>query len=227
MSSERISTFVTHLGRSKLPPIPTTPVKRHWQTNIFASATIFISNYYKDFGFPPSNYTSIRYSFIQLLEDQTIPYLDDKQIINLPCLVDLKPETFVDWYSAMESELIMISNVDLLPFDAITINYQYVVLCIPGVGEKHIWRWLGYSIAPTTRQCHMSLTLWRMHSRIIHADCVMATSCYGILWSPLNRHSVRIKSAPNHNGHSRKTLQPTLRDGFFSFASWAILPRLL
>lgn len=124
-----------------------------------SKAEDFTKDYYKDFGFPPSYYTSIRYSFIQLLEDQTIPYLDDKQIINLPCLVDLKPETFVDWYSAMESELIMISNVDLLPFDAITINYQYVGLCIPGVGEKHIWRWLGYSIAPTTRQCHMSLTL--------------------------------------------------------------------
>jgi hypothetical protein len=71
---------------------------------------------------------------------QTIPYLDDKQIKNLPRLVDLKPETFVDWYSAMESELLMISSVGLLPFDAIKTNYQYVGLCIPGVGEKNIWR---------------------------------------------------------------------------------------
>lgn len=30
----------------------------------------------------------------------------------------------------------MIANVGLLPFDAIKINYQYVGLCIPGVGEK-------------------------------------------------------------------------------------------
>lgn len=101
-----------------------------------SSADEFNEKFYSVLSFPPSYYTPIRYSFVELLEDKTIPYLDDKQIRNLPRLLDLKPETFVDWYSAMENELLMIANVGLLPFDAIKINYQYVGLCIPGVGEK-------------------------------------------------------------------------------------------
>jgi hypothetical protein len=102
----------------------------------FTSADDFTEEYYSVFGFPPSFYTYIRNSFIQLLEDYETPYLDDKQIKNLPRLINLEPETFVDWYGSIESELMMISNIGLLPFDDITINYQYVGLCIPGVGER-------------------------------------------------------------------------------------------
>jgi hypothetical protein len=48
----------------------------------------------------------------------------------------LKPESFVDWYDEMENELMLITKITLMPFDAIAINWQYVGLCIPGVGEK-------------------------------------------------------------------------------------------
>jgi hypothetical protein len=51
-----------------------------------------------------------------------VPYLSKKEIKNLPQLANLELETLVDWYEDMESELMMISAVSLLPFDAIIIN---------------------------------------------------------------------------------------------------------
>jgi hypothetical protein len=88
------------------------------------------------FHFPGELFSPIQYAFIKLKDDYETPYLDDKQIRNLPKLTNMDPETFVDWYTSMEDELMMITRVGLLPFDAIKINYQYVGLCIPGVGEK-------------------------------------------------------------------------------------------
>jgi hypothetical protein len=38
----------------------------------------------------------------------------------------------------MADELMMITRVALLPFDAIKIQYQYVGLCLPGVGERKL-----------------------------------------------------------------------------------------
>jgi hypothetical protein len=96
----------------------------------------FTQEYYNKFHFPEELFSPIQYTFIKLIDDYETPYLDDKQIRNLPKLNSLDPETFVDWYTAMEDELMMITRVALLPFDAIKIQYQYVKLCIPGVGEK-------------------------------------------------------------------------------------------
>ena len=100
------------------------------------SSDDFTLEHYRKFHFPENLFSPIRYDFIKLIDDYETPYLDDKQIRNLPQLVNLDPETFVDWYTSMQDELMMITRVALLPFDAIKINYQYVGLCIPGVGER-------------------------------------------------------------------------------------------
>jgi hypothetical protein len=95
----------------------------------------FTAEYYSVFGFPPSHFTPIWYAFLELFECNEAPQMEEKQIKTLPRLTSLDPETFVDWYTSMENELLM-HGIGLLPFDAITINYQYVRLCIPGVGER-------------------------------------------------------------------------------------------
>ena len=77
----------------------------------------FDEDYYTCFGFPHSYFTPIRYTFIKLIENYAAPYLDNKQIQNLiPQLVNLEPETFVDWYSSMGGELMMSTKLALLPF---------------------------------------------------------------------------------------------------------------
>ncbi len=101
-----------------------------------ARAADFTQDYYDKFHLPDHLFSNIRYDFCKLIDDYETPYLDDKQIRNLPQLTSLNPETFVDWYSTMADELMMITRVALLPFDAIKIQYQYVGLCIPGVGER-------------------------------------------------------------------------------------------
>ena len=83
---------------------------------------------------------------------------------------------FVDWHSAMESELLMTSNVGLLPFNAITINYQYVGLCIPGVGEKKYLEMARVLYVLVTRQCLMRLMQSKMHSKTTLAEYAMDTS---------------------------------------------------
>jgi hypothetical protein len=50
----------------------------------------------------------------------------------------------------------MISTVSLLPFDAIVINWQYVGLCIPGVGER--------------RYLEMARVLWRVCEKTLPRD---------------------------------------------------------
>jgi hypothetical protein len=61
----------------------------------------FTQEYYNKFHFPEELFSPIQYTFIKLIDDYETPYLDDKQIRNLPKLNSLDPETFVDWYTAM------------------------------------------------------------------------------------------------------------------------------
>jgi hypothetical protein len=68
----------------------------------------------------------------------------------------LEPETLVDWYDDMESELMMISTISLMPFDAIVINWQYVGLCIPGIGER--------------RYLEMARVFWRICEKTLPRD---------------------------------------------------------
>ena len=97
---------------------------------------------------PKNWFGNVLYTFIRVIEEEEVPYLSDKEIKNLPRLVDLEPETLVDWYEDMESKLMMMTTVSLLPFDAIVINWQYVGLCIPGIGER--------------RYLEMAQVLWRV-----------------------------------------------------------------
>ena len=97
---------------------------------------------------PKNWFPNVLYTFIRVLQEEETPYLNDKEIKNLPRLANLEPETVVDWYEDMESELMMISTISLLPFDAIVINWQYVGLCIPGIGER--------------RYLEMARVLWRV-----------------------------------------------------------------
>ena len=91
-----------------------------------------------------------------MIGEEEVPYLNDKEIKNLPRLANLEPETFVDWYDDIESKLMMITAVSLLPFDAIVINWQYVGLCIPGIGER--------------RYLEMARVLWRVCEKMLPRD---------------------------------------------------------
>lgn len=71
---------------------------------------------------PKNWFGNVLYTFIRVIEEEEVPYLSKKEIKNLPQLANLELETLVDWYEDMESELMMISAVSLLPFDAIVIN---------------------------------------------------------------------------------------------------------
>jgi len=75
---------------------------------------------------PKNWFQNVLYTFVRVIGDEEVPYLNDKEIKNLPRLANLEPETVVDWYDDIESELMMITTVSLLPFDAIVINWQYV-----------------------------------------------------------------------------------------------------
>ena len=92
---------------------------------------------YLTLNLPQNLLGNVRYAFVSRRDTEECElYIDDKQIKNLPKLRDLQPETFVDWYDEMENELMLITKITLMSFDAIVINWQYVGLCIPGVGEK-------------------------------------------------------------------------------------------
>jgi hypothetical protein len=69
-------------------------------------------------------YTPIRCAFLELFDSDEVPHLEERQLKHLSRLANLEPETFVDWYSALENELLMSAGIGLLPFDAITINYR-------------------------------------------------------------------------------------------------------
>ena len=112
---------------------------------------------YEVLNLPDEMYENVRYTFINVIEaDDNELYVDDKQIKNLPKLRDLEPESFVDWYDEMENELMMISKISLMPFDAIVLNWRYVGLCIPGVGER--------------RYLDMASVLWRICKRTLPHD---------------------------------------------------------
>jgi hypothetical protein len=132
-----------------------------WQSNGFylsgqhstKSADEF-EHLYKVLNLPSNLYENVRYTFIRVIDaDDNDLYLDDKQIKNLPKLRDLRPETVVDWYEDMENELMMITTISLMPFDAVVLNWRYVGLCIPGVGEQ--------------RYMEMAGVLWRICKRTL------------------------------------------------------------
>ena len=111
---------------------------------------------YEVLNLPTNCFQNVLYTFIRVIEEEDVPYLSDKEIKNLPRLSSLEPEAFVDWYDDMESELLMITSVSLLPFDAIVINWQYVGLCIPGIGER--------------RYLEMARVLWRVCEKTLPRD---------------------------------------------------------
>ena len=105
---------------------------------------------------PKNWFQNVLYTFVRVIGEEEVPYLNDKEIKNLPRLANLEPETVVDWYDDMESELMMITTISLLPFDAIVINWQYVGLCIPGIGER--------------RYLEMARVLWRICEKTLPRD---------------------------------------------------------
>jgi hypothetical protein len=115
---------------------------------------------------PKNWFGNVLYTFMRVLEEEDTPYLDDKQIKNLPRSANLEPETLVDWYEDMESKLMMITTISLLPFDAIVINWQYVGLCIPGVGER--------------RYLEMAPVLWRVCVKTLPRDTEAVRTAFKI-----------------------------------------------
>jgi hypothetical protein len=105
---------------------------------------------------PKNWFQNVLYTFARVIDEEEVPYLSDKEIKNLPRLSNLEPETLVDWYDDMESELMMISTISLMPFDAIVINWQYVGLCIPGIGER--------------RYLEMARVFWRICEKTLPRD---------------------------------------------------------
>jgi hypothetical protein len=121
------------------------------------SSTDEFESLYLTLNLPKNLFGNVRYAFVSRRDaDDCELYIDDKQIKNLPKLRDLRPETFVDWYDEMENELMLITKITLMPFDAIVINWQYVGLCIPGVGER--------------AYLAMAKVLWRICKRTLPHD---------------------------------------------------------
>jgi hypothetical protein len=59
----------------------------------------------------------------------------DKLSKSFKQLTSLEPAEFLDFYAYLSNELIHY-NIALMPFDAVELNYGYVGLCFPGVGER-------------------------------------------------------------------------------------------
>jgi hypothetical protein len=161
---------------------------------------------YEVLNLPTNCFQNVLYTFIRVIEEEDVPYLSDKEIKNLPRLSSLEPEAFVDWYDDMESELLMITSVSLLPFDAIVINWQYVGLCIPGIGER--------------RYLEMARVLWRVCEKTLPRDeeavrnAFKANSNRGrdgfrLLWDVLIRSQPAfnpIKSFPKPTWHASRDI---------------------
>ena len=138
--------------------------KELWQANSFylsgrhgTQSSDEFEHLYKVLNLPTNVYENVRYTFLRVKDaDDSDLYLDDKQIKNLPKLRDLQPESVVDWYDDMENELMMITTISLMPFDAIVLNWRYVGLCIPGVGEQ--------------KYMEMAGVLWRICKRTLPLD---------------------------------------------------------
>lgn len=78
----------------------------------------------------------VQHLFGDLIGSWTTPNIKrDKLSKCFNKLTSLEPAEFLDFYAYLSNKLIHY-NIALLPFDAIDINYGYVDLCFPSVGER-------------------------------------------------------------------------------------------
>ena len=92
--------------------------------------------YYSQLGLPGDTFSEVQYMYSDLLGFWTTPNVRrDKITKSFKKLSTLNPAEFLDFYAYLSNELIHY-NIALMPFDAIEINYGYVGLCFPGVGER-------------------------------------------------------------------------------------------
>ena len=69
-----------------------------------------------------------------LLSNWETPVIKQKDLANLHSLEELTPELWVDWYAHLCIDLLPL-HIGLVPFDAIVLRWDWVGLCLPGVGE--------------------------------------------------------------------------------------------
>jgi hypothetical protein len=93
--------------------------------------------YYLQLGLPGDTFSEVQYMYSDLIGFWTTPNIRrDKLPKSFKQLSTLEPASeFLDFYAYLSNELIH-HNIALMPFNAIEINYGYVGLCFPGVGER-------------------------------------------------------------------------------------------
>ena len=100
------------------------------------SITDFHYAYYTSLGLEPETFPEVRYMFLDLKSMWSTPDIrQDKLSKNFKKLESLDPVDFLEFYAYLSNTLLNY-HVGLLPFDAIALNYGYVGLCLPGVGEQ-------------------------------------------------------------------------------------------
>jgi hypothetical protein len=100
------------------------------------SVADFHYSYYSNLGLPGDTFSEVQYMFSDLIGFWSTPNVRrDKLSKSFNRLTSLEPAEFLDFYAYLSNELIHY-NIALMPFDAIDINYGYVGLCFPGVGER-------------------------------------------------------------------------------------------
>lgn len=91
--------------------------------------------YYSNLGLPGDTFSEVQYMFGDLIGFWSTPNIGrDKLTKSFNRLTSLDLAEFLDFYAYLSNELIHY-NITLMSFDAIDINYGYVGLCFPGVGE--------------------------------------------------------------------------------------------
>jgi hypothetical protein len=100
------------------------------------SVADFHYSYYSNLGLPGDTFLEVQYMFSDLIGFWSTPNVRrDKLSKSFNRLTSLEPAEFLDFYAYLSNELIHY-NIALMPFDAIDINYGYMGICFPGVGER-------------------------------------------------------------------------------------------
>jgi hypothetical protein len=97
---------------------------------------LLVDDFLTTLGFPVNLQADLVARFRDLVEDWTRPDVNPKYFTTSFRKLDtaFSPESFVDWYTHFVYDL-QRYDICLVPFDAIVLRWNYVGLCLPGVGE--------------------------------------------------------------------------------------------
>lgn len=96
--------------------------------------------YYLHLGLPGDTFSEVQYMYSDLISFWTTPNIQrDKLTKSFKQLSTLEPAEFLDFYAYLSNKRIHY-NIALMPFNAIEINYGYMGLCFPGVGERDTYK---------------------------------------------------------------------------------------